>query len=64
MGPYVYKTVIVNIGSFGAAERGASKIQNALDGHVAEGWELFEFQPVQRAFTRKWNVLIFRKPSP
>ena len=64
MGPYVYKSVLVTGGIFFSAEAAVLKIQVAIDDHVAEGWELFEYRPVQLALIWKWTVLIFRKPSP
>ena len=64
MGPYVYKTVFVTVGAFRSGDVAVSQIQAAIDAHVADGWELFEFRPVQLAVVWRWNVLIFRKPSP
>ena len=63
MGPYSYKTVLVTLGTFSSAEDAMSRIQAAIDEHVADGWELFEFRPVPLAINWKWNVLIFRKPT-
>lgn len=60
--PYEYKTVNVNIGIFGSPRNGVAKIQAVLDQHVQEGWELFQYNPVQTAFVWNWNVLIFRRP--
>lgn len=58
---YEYKTVYLSIGLFGSPIRGAEKIQRAIDQHVRDGWELFQYQPIQTAFIWKWNILIFRK---
>ena len=64
MGPYVYKTILVTVGAFSSADTAVSQIQTAIEAHVADGWELFEYRPVQLAYSWRWNVLIFRKPSP
>ena len=62
MGPYEYRTVYVSIGMFGSPQRGAEKIQREIDDYVRDGWELFQYHPVQTAFVWNWNILIFRKP--
>jgi hypothetical protein len=61
MGPYEYKTAYVSIGLFGSPRNGAEKIQRAIDEHVQDGWELFEYHPVQTAFVWNWNIVIFRR---
>ena len=63
MGPYKYKTIYLNVGMFGSPQSAVEKIQRAIDDHVNDGWDLFEYHPVQTAITWKWNVLIFRKPN-
>lgn len=63
MGPYAYKTVSVSIGTFCSLRRGAEKIQRVIDEHVREGWEVFEYHPLQTAVVWNWNIVIFRKPQ-
>ena len=63
MGPFVYKTVYVSIGLFASVKNAPHKIQEKIDQHVASGWELFEFHPIQTSLAWKWNIIIFRKPS-
>ena len=63
MGPFQYKTVFVSIGIFGKAEDGVKKIQEEIDEHVKDGWELFQYQPVHTLLVWEWNILIFRRPT-
>ena len=55
---YEYKTLYLSIGLFGSPQRGAEKIQCTIDQHVRDGWELFQYHPIQTAFIWKWNILI------
>mgnify|MGYP001457323661 CR=1 FL=1 len=62
MQEYEYKTICVDGGGlFGTTKTQMTSIQKAIDVHVAEGWELFQYHPVQTALVWKWNVLIFRR---
>ena len=64
MGPYKYKTVYVDGGGlFGTTTTQVNRIQASIEMHTSEGWELFQYHPVQTALIWKWNILIFRKKN-
>ena len=63
MGPYRYKTVVLDIGYFGSFKGAEKKIQSEIDKHVADDWELFSFHPIKMLVVWRWNLLIFRQPE-
>lgn len=44
---------------FSSEQSSAQKIQNAIEQHTRDGWELFQFSPLPNL---NGNILIFRQP--
>jgi len=58
--PYEYKTVYEEGRKlFSSDQSSAQNIQNAIEQHTRDGWELFQFSPLPNL---NGNILIFRRP--
>jgi hypothetical protein len=62
-GPYRYKTLWLQESFFTSGKTAAQHIQEAIDSHVEQGWELFECHPIATAMSWQWTILIFRRAS-
>jgi hypothetical protein len=63
MGPHQYETIWLQESFFASGEKAVKNIQDSIDAHVAEGWELFECHPISTAMSWQWTMLIFRRPN-
>jgi len=63
IGPYRYKTVWLQESFFASGNKATENIQEAINSHVEQGWELYECLPIATAFAWRWTILIFRRPS-
>ena len=63
MGPYQYKTRVLKCGVFSSFKTTEEMIQEEIDHHIADGWELVHIHPVHGAIAWYGTLIVFRKPA-